>query len=992
MIRALLAVLIATAMGCQSSTVGGAGSGEAKSAARRDAVVSWPELPATEFAPVALQKKGEVYELVDSIPVPGVMRPAAVKLPAASGAPFEVRDRDVAIRVRLLGQQEVEGVLKGDSLLFPGGLQGADVTLRALPTGVEDFISLDGKRAPSVDYEVELEGVAGLRLTMGTLEFLTSDGNPRLRMSTPVVLSKTGPSPVAVSLQGCAADTSTRAPWNRPVTAPGARRCTVHLGWELSPDGYPALLDPGWTTTASLNDRRSWQPTVTLGNGQVLVSGGFANGATAGTFAMVTTTELYDPVQGTWTRVAGATGPSVFNAPAIWIPAPISRAYVFGGGRAFAMLVQSSEVKAFDPVTSTWASVGTMLRGLEQHTATYMPSNGKVLIVGGTDTTGARVAAGELFTPSLTLPNTTVAAPNMGGFGARCCHVAALTGSGKVIVSHGLNAAAYNTLGMLYDPATNMISFPGSVVLGREFAAASSLADGRVLITGGAVDDGTAMGTLIARNTTELYQEGVGFTAGPAMAVVRYHHQQVRLTDNRILVAGGESPQNFSTVSTETWTPGAVSWVNGGNLSVARRESGIALTGEGYVIVAGGGQGNAGASTFVAVTSTESFELRPNGAACNGPGPCLSRNCVDGVCCNTACSGDCDACNISPTIGTCTPMPSTAVCRPLAAGSLCDVVENCTGNTATCPADLFLAVGTSCRASTDLCDRGETCPGNSSACPADVVVGAGQPCRASMGACDVAENCPGNAAACPTDVFDTTGIECRVRNGVCDVAEACNGTMAACPNDGLAPATTVCRGLQGTCDLVENCSGTTTTCGTDVLASQGSSCDMTYLCTGMDAGCPTTCTLNSDCITGATCIAGTCRAVRTNGAVCTADTQCVSGFCTDGVCCNSRCEGSCQACNVAGSAGTCTLAGRGEAGDPVCAPFVCDGKSPGCPTTCEDDAQCGPPAFCENKVCSKRTRGHVGFGCAGCSSVDGASLLGLLGAVMLLRRRAKGGR
>jgi hypothetical protein len=40
--------------------------------------------------------------------------------------------------------------------------------------------------------------------------------------------------------------------------------------------------------------------------------------------------------------------------------------------------------------------------------------------------------------------------------------------------------------------------------------------------------------------------------------------------------------------------------------------------------------------------------------------------------------------------------------------------------------------------------------------------------------------------------------------------------------------------------------------------------------------------------------------------LCLATTQCCSGFCRDGYCCNSGCSGQCNSCNVAGSQGTCT--------------------------------------------------------------------------------------
>ena len=45
---------------------------------------------------------------------------------------------------------------------------------------------------------------------------------------------------------------------------------------------------------------------------------------------------------------------------------------------------------------------------------------------------------------------------------------------------------------------------------------------------------------------------------------------------------------------------------------------------------------------------------------------------------------------------------------------------------------------------------------------------------------------------------------------------------------------------------------------------------------------------------------------QNNACSCTSGSQCSSGNCVDGYCCNSACSGACDACNVAGSEGTCT--------------------------------------------------------------------------------------
>jgi hypothetical protein len=69
-----------------------------------------------------------------------------------------------------------------------------------------------------------------------------------------------------------------------------------------------------------------------------------------------------------------------------------------------------------------------------------------------------------------------------------------------------------------------------------------------------------------------------------------------------------------------------------------------------------------------------------NGSACTRGGDCVSLNCVDGVCCDTACDGTCFSCNQAQRPGTCsaiggdvdlsatTPCQGTNICAIAAAG------------------------------------------------------------------------------------------------------------------------------------------------------------------------------------------------------------------------------------------------------------------------------------------------------------------------------------
>src|SRR5262249_10916193 len=99
---------------------------------------------------------------------------------------------------------------------------------------------------------------------------------------------------------------------------------------------------------------------------------------------------------------------------------------------------------------------------------------------------------------------------------------------------------------------------------------------------------------------------------------------------------------------------------------------------------------------------------------------------------------------------------------------------------------------------------------------------------------------------------------------------------------------TSCNGgycCAGWCDICQDCAASTGACVNVTNRADTS-------------GSPT-CSGNYSCSPTSTCS-------YINGLACTSDLQCASGFCADGVCCNSACTGKCQACNLGGSVGTCS--------------------------------------------------------------------------------------
>jgi hypothetical protein len=234
----------------------------------------------------------------------------------------------------------------------------------------------------------------------------------------------------------------------------------------------------------------------------------------------------------------------------------------------------------------------------------------------------------------------------------------------------------------------------------------------------------------------------------------------------------------------------------------------------------------------------------PDGDVCTAGEQCQSGACPpqDGVCCDTACTGTCEACLTAKNGG--------------AGNGVCAAVPANDDPDSECPEDDSLCQAAGCNGSA-----------GSPACniAADTVV-----CRPGSGdVCDPEETCSGGV--CPTDQFEPGTTVCRTGSGdTCDPDETCPGVAGmGCPADIVKSATDVCRVKTGDCDVEELCPGTPQgTCPTDGVRAQGDLGDMDcglYVCDGVGKDCPDFCDGDEDCDPAvATCNTGpnTCKAIN----------------------------------------------------------------------------------------------------------------------------------
>jgi hypothetical protein len=202
-------------------------------------------------------------------------------------------------------------------------------------------------------------------------------------------------------------------------------------------------------------------------------------------------------------------------------------------------------------------------------------------------------------------------------------------------------------------------------------------------------------------------------------------------------------------------------------------------------------------------------------------------------------------------------------------------------------------------------------------------------------------------------------------DGTCDGLGACRLHPA-----GTRCASGTCMGnsvvAAGGCDGKGNCvMGPALTC-----APFG--CDPS----GQAPHCFATCTTPAQCVPGRDCIDNSCGK-KLPGATCTDGPECVSGFCVDGVCCDSKCDGPCLSCGQVGSPGVCRPVPSGVK-DPrgLCA----DQGAASCGTSgsCDDAGGCAKYAsgtICKPPSCMSATVELTASRCDGMGACVGGGQL-----------------
>jgi len=191
----------------------------------------------------------------------------------------------------------------------------------------------------------------------------------------------------------------------------------------------------------------------------------------------------------------------------------------------------------------------------------------------------------------------------------------------------------------------------------------------------------------------------------------------------------------------------------------------------------------------------------------------------------------------------------------------------------------------------------------------------------------------------PSNPPRSINASCNTNGGsVCDGM----GNCVECNNNFQCSGPTTCGGggVPNACGCTpKTCADLNRTCGT---ASDG--CGNMLSCDdGMQNGTET----DVDCGGGT---GNSCSQLCALGKKCTKGSDCTNGFCVDGVCCNSSCTGTCQACSAVK---------KGGGTDGTCGPIAVD-TDPDNECTDQGVMSCGFNGTCNGAgACAKYASGTV---------------------------------
>ena len=275
------------------------------------------------------------------------------------------------------------------------------------------------------------------------------------------------------------------------------------------------------------------------------------------------------------------------SSPA-WAVLPNGKVLVAGGFQNVSgtgSVLSSAEL--YDPQAGTWSTTGSLSTPRAGAAFAQLP-DGKLLVAGGqsnVSSTPTTLASAEVYDPATGTFTATTGSMGTSRAGAKAVTMA----NGKVLVSGGTTNNGGNMMvaatSEIYDPATGNFTVTGTLSPNQiSLFTLTLLDDGKVLAAG--------VGTSPYTSSALYDPSGGAWAASGSMSGGHTNGTNVKLPNGKVLVAGGfeftGGPSQTTTATAELYDPAAGTFAATGSLTTARTSFGFTRMANGKVLVAGG--------------------------------------------------------------------------------------------------------------------------------------------------------------------------------------------------------------------------------------------------------------------------------------------------------------------------------------------------------------------------------------------------------------------
>jgi hypothetical protein len=361
------------------------------------------------------------------------------------------------------------------------------------------------------------------------------------------------------------------------------------------------IFDPetgSFSSTGKLAVGRFLHTATLLGDGRVLVVGGFARGGTT------TSAEIFNPGTGLWSTVGNLQIARNAHTATLLENGTV---LVAGGEDWYSTPTSSAEI--FNPATLSFTTTGSLSYARSYHTASVV--DGVVVMIGGLGPNGAIVGSSEFYFGSGFSIISQLNVPRYG-------HTATVTPNGDILVTGGGAVGADGTASVeLCKPYTGCNTIT-SMIDGRIYHTATMLDNGNVLVAGGV----RFVSPAASLSSSELYDPQFLTPVSGKLPTKLSRHTGTLITtgtdSGEVLLAGGESANSVSTATSLTWLfdPTSSKLVSGPSMVEARLDHTATTLSDGRILMYGGTSDN-----YTPLGTAELFVPASERLKCSGRPP-----------------------------------------------------------------------------------------------------------------------------------------------------------------------------------------------------------------------------------------------------------------------------------------------------------------------------------------------------------------------------------